>query len=166
MQEENLKQLVAQGLHAMHAGGEVAAKATSDIQNDASHPDLKEALKQGEQTSKQWQQRLEQAIQKVGGDGPSENPVLEAHYEVSKRIRGEAPSDDARDLGIVAAGQMALHYWIATFGTMKAYTERLGMDDVSSDLARCAKEAGESDEAHTRLAKQIMDGQGGQAQAA
>lgn len=165
MQEENLKGLVSQGLHAMHAGGEVAAKATDDIQNDASHPDLKDALRQGEETSKQWQQRLKSAIEKVGGDGPSENPILKAHYEVSERIRGEAPSDDARDLGIIAQGQMALHYWIATFGTMKTYADRLGMDDVASDMSKCADEAGEADEKHTQLAHAILGG-GQQAQAA
>jgi ferritin-like metal-binding protein YciE len=160
MEEKNLKGLIAQGLNAMHAGGEVAARAAGSIHDDASHPDLKQALERGQETSKGWQQRLEAAIEEADakGQGPSDNPVLEAHFEEAKRIRGQAPSDDARDLGIIAAGQQALHYWIATFGTMKAYAGELGMDDVAEDMAACAKEAGEADKQHTELAAKIMSG--------
>lgn len=160
MEQQNLERLVTQGLNAMHAGGEVAKKAAGSIQDDASDPQLSQALEQGQQTSAQWQQRLEQAMQKAGGQGgPNDNPVLEAHFEEAKRIRSEAPSDDARDLGIIAAGQQALHYWIASFGTMRSYTAQLGMDDVASDMDACAKEAGEADEKHTQLARRIMGSQ-------
>lgn len=47
MNNDALKTLVAQGLAAMTNGGKVAAQATNEIRNDAYHPDLKAALKQG-----------------------------------------------------------------------------------------------------------------------
>ncbi|MBK3400860.1 hypothetical protein [Methylobacterium ajmalii] len=47
MNNNALKTLVAQGLAAMTNGGNVAAQATDEIRNDAYHPDLKAALKQG-----------------------------------------------------------------------------------------------------------------------
>lgn len=133
MADDNLKQLVSQGLAAMKAGSDVAARATDEISNDATNPALKSALEEGYTTSKQWAERINRALQQVGG-GEQDNPILEAHYEVSRRIRGQAPDDTSRDLGIVASGQLALHYWIAAFGTMANYANKLGLEDVGRDM--------------------------------
>jgi hypothetical protein len=59
MADQELKTLVAQGLQALKAGGEVAKKATAEIQADASHPELQAALQQGDKTSEQWAQRVD-----------------------------------------------------------------------------------------------------------
>jgi ferritin-like metal-binding protein YciE len=156
MADDNLKQLVAQGLAAMHAGSQVAAKATDEITGDTRHPALREALQQGNEQSKQWAERIDRARRQAGGDGPNDNPVLEAHYEVSRRIRGQAPDDTTRDLGIIAAGQLALHYWIAAFGTMANYANKLGMEDVGRDMKQSADEAKQADEKHTQIAEQLL----------
>lgn len=161
MNDQNLKTLVAQGLQAMRAGGEVARKAQDSILDAASHPDLKSALQEGQKTAERWQSTIDGALSSMGAtdvDGPDDNPVLDAHFEVAMRIREHAKDDAARDLGIVAAGQMALHYWIASFGTMAAYTDRIGESEVARDMSACAEEAGQADEAHTELASKIMQG--------
>lgn len=156
MADDNLKTLVSQGLSAMKAGGEVAAKATDEISNDVSHPDLKAALEQGNRTSQQWADRIARAQQQAGEGGANDNPVLEAHYEVSRRIRGQAPDATSRDLGIIASGQLALHYWIASFGTMANYTRQLGMEDVARDMKTSADEAKQADDQHTQLAERLL----------
>lgn len=157
MANDNLKTLVTQGLSAMKAGSDVAAKATDEISNDASHPDLKSALERGNQTSKEWADRIDRAVQQAGGGGQQDNPVLEAHYEVSRRIRQQAPDEQSRDLGIIASGQLALHYWIAAFGTMANYARQLGMDDVARDMKTSADEAKQADEKHTQIAETLLN---------
>ena len=152
---DNLNTLVSQGLSAMKAGSAVAAKATDEIGNDATHPDLKAALDEGNRTSKQWADRIDRALQQAGGD-QQDNPILEAHYEVSRRIRQQAPDDQSRDLGIIASGQLALHYWIAAFGTMASYTKKLGMNEAAADMKSSADEAKQADEKHTALAEQLL----------
>lgn len=157
MADDNLKALIAQGLTAMHAGTRVAEGATQEIQNDASHPELKQALEQGSQQSKQWAQRIEQALGEVGGPtGENNNPVLEAHYEVSKRIRAQAADDGSRDLGIIAAGQLALHYWIAAFGTMRNYCEKSGMTEAAQNFRQCVTEAEQADQRHNEIAEALL----------
>lgn len=156
MDNEALKKLVAQGLAAMQTGSDVAAKATSEIQNDAKHPDLKSALEVGNKVSEQWKSRISQAVQSAGGSGEQKNPILEAHFQVSKLIRQQAPDDTSRDLGIIASGQLALHYWIAAFGTMASYTKQLGMEDVAAEMKKSANEAKQGDERHTEIAKSIL----------
>lgn len=156
MANESLKALIQQGLAAMKEGSKIAAEATEDLDDDVTNPQLKAALEQGNQQSKQWAERIERSFEAAGGKGDEENPILEANYKISKRIRGEAPDDYSRDLGIIAAGQNALHYWIASFGTIGAYAEQAGLSQVAQDLRACLQEAKQADEQHTQIAKQIM----------
>ena len=156
MTDDDLKTLVAQGLSAMKAGSAVAAKATDEISKDASHPALKEALEHGNRTSKQWSERIDRAVQQVGGGSEQENLILQAHYDVSKKIREVATDPTSRDLGIVASGQLALHYWVAAFGTMASYTKKLGMADVAGEMKSCADEAKQGDEKHTEIATALL----------
>ncbi|MER2250470.1 DUF892 family protein [Methylorubrum podarium] len=156
MNDDALKTLVAQGLAAMKNGGKVAAAATDEIRNDARHPDLKAALEQGNTTAQQWAQRIDQALQQVGGSGEQKNPVLEGLYEVSRQIRQQAPDDASRDLGIIANGQLALHYWIAAFGTIRAYAEHLGESKTARAMQTSLDEAKAADEQHNTIARTIM----------
>ena len=89
-------------------------------------------------------------------DGPDGNPVLEAQHEVATRIRDAAEDNTVRDLGIVAAGQQALHYWIASFGTMAAYAKAVDMVDVASQMGGCLADAKRADDAHTELATKLL----------
>lgn len=74
---------------------------------------MKEASEKGNQTSKQWAERVDQALAKAGTSGPQCNEILQAHYDVSRKICQQVPDDDARDLGIIAGGQLASHHWRA-----------------------------------------------------
>ena len=156
MANDQLKELIKQGLSALKAGSKVAAGATDEIQNDAHNPDLKAALDQGNKTSKQWAARIDRALEEAGGGDEQQNPILEAHYEVSKRIRQNAPDDYSRDLGIIAAGQLALHYWIASFGTLRTYAGQVGLSQTEQEFQTALDEAKQADEQHTKLAQQIM----------
>lgn len=156
MANENLKPLISQGLSAMRAGSDAAARATEEISKDATHPELKAALLEGNQISREWAGRIERASGVAGDGGQGDNPVLEALYEVSRRIRQQAPDDTSRDLGIIASGQIALHYWIAAFGTVAEYSGQVGMTDAARDLNACVQEAKDADGKYTRLARKLL----------
>ncbi len=156
MNTEDLKQLIKGGLAAQQAGSKVAAKATDDIQDDATNTELKTMLQRGNDTAKQWQQRIERAINEAGGVDDEDNEILEAHYEVSKEIRGQADTKEVRDLGIIASGQLALHYWVASFGTVASYAEAAGLSQTAQELHRSADEAKQADEQYTALAKRLL----------
>lgn len=138
----------------------MAKKATAEIQADASHPELQAALQQGNKTSEQWAQRVEKALAETGGAEDTGNPILEAHYQVSKEIRRKAPDAMSRDLGIVAAGQLALHYWIAAFGTLGNYAAKLGLAETERSMRTSLDEAKQADQQHTAIAEKML-AQGG-----
>lgn len=156
MNTEDLKQLIQDGLAAQQAGSQVAAKATDEILQDATHPALRQALEQGNATAKEWASRIERAIAEVGGGDKQTNEILEAHYEVSKQIRAKATTDAVRDLGIIASGQLALHYWIASFGTVASYAASAGFTQTEQELKASVQEAKQADEQHTDIAQQIL----------
>jgi len=160
MKTDDLKQLIKDGLSAQQAGSQVAAKATDEILNDATHPELKAALQEGNETAKKWAQRIEQALAEVGGAESQNNEILEAHYRVSKEIRAKAESDTTRDLGIIASGQMALHYWIASFGTVASYAASAGLTETEQNLKASVQEAKQADDKHTDIAQRILAEQG------
>lgn len=154
--EQSLKQLIKDGLAAMKTGSEMAAKATDAINNAAKDQKLKEALKKGNETSKKWSERIEKGLQEVGTGGQKDNPIIEGIGKVNQNILSSAPDDYSRDLGIIAGGQLAIHYWIAAFGTMASYTGQAGMNETQKAMKTCADEAKEADEEHTKIAKEIM----------
>lgn len=159
MNQDSLKELVKKGLSAMKAGSAVAERATSEIQNDATNEQLRESLREGNERSQQWAQRIDRALQEAGGQADQSNAILEAHYKVSKEIREQAEDEYSRDLGIIASGQMAIHYWIASFGTIRTYAEQLGLEETARAMESCVEEAKATDKLMTDLAAEIMGGQ-------
>ena len=157
MANEQLKQLIKDGLSAMKTGSEMAAKATDAISNAAKDDKLKNALKEGNETSKKWAERIDKALQEAGGGDKKDNPIIEGIGKVNENILNSAPDDYSRDLGIIAGGQLAIHYWIAAFGTMASYTEAAGMTEAQKAMKTSAEEAKEADEQHTKIAKEIIE---------
>ncbi len=156
MNEDNLRQLLADGLPALKAGGRIAASSADEIKSSASDSELKSLLETGSETSQEWQARVKRAMDEVGASGEGENPIMRAHYDVSKQIREAAPDDQVKDLGIIASGQLVLHYWIAAFGTMAAYAKQLNLEQTKQEMGESMEEAKRADEAHTQLAERIM----------
>ncbi|MGI4021696.1 MAG: DUF892 family protein [Janthinobacterium lividum] len=156
MENQNLKELIKKGFAAMKAGSKVAAEATDEIQNDVKNEELKNMLQQGNEQSKVWAQRIDRSLEEAGGGAEQENAILKAHYQVSKEIRRLAADDDSRDLGIIASGQMALHYWIASFGTQASYAAATGLDKAQQEMQACLDEAKQADEKFTQIAKSIL----------
>lgn len=82
MENQNLKELIKQGFAAMKVGSKVAAEATDEIQNDVKNEELKSALKQGNEQSKVWAQRIDRGLEEAGGSADQEN---ETAFPTKKR---------------------------------------------------------------------------------
>ncbi len=81
----------------------MAKQATAELQRDVRHPELQAALQEGTKTSEQWARRIDKAVAETGSTEDTGNPILEAHFEVGRKIRQTAQDDMSRDLGIIAA---------------------------------------------------------------
>jgi ferritin-like metal-binding protein YciE len=156
MEQQGLKELIKNGFAAMKAGSKVAEEATGEIQSDAKNEQLRDALQQGNERSKVWAERIDRSLEEAGGTADQDNEILKAHYQVSKQIRQQAADDDSRDLGIIASGQMSLHYWIAAFGTQVSYAEATGLTEAQQQRQACLDEAKQADLNLSDIARSII----------
>ena len=153
----DVKAMLLDAVVAVQAASASGKHATSKIEEQASDPALKTLLQQGSRHAQGWQERLSTASRTLGGTqaGAEGNPIIDAIQQVGGKIIGSTTDPAARDLGIIASGQLALHYYIAAFGTMAAYARMLGMEDVAQSLHACLDEAKQGDEWYTELAGKI-----------
>lgn len=149
--------MLQDAIMAMQAASASGREATSRIAEQANHPELKELLRDGARHSETWRERLSQAAGEVGASQSATggNPVIDAIQQVGGKIIQKAEDPTARDLGIIASGQLAAHYYIAAFGTMAEYAKMLGMPGVAKTIHHCLQEAKQGDERYTELAARI-----------
>ncbi len=153
----DVKTMLQDAISAVQAASMSGKDVTVKIQEQASDSALKELLQHGSKHAETWQERLAAASQKMGAApvATQSNPIIDAIQQVGGKIIGKATDSTARDLGIIASGQLALHYYIAAFGTMASYAQMLGMEEVAKSLHTCLQEAKQGDERYTELAGKI-----------
>jgi ferritin-like metal-binding protein YciE len=79
--------------------------------------------------------------------------ITDEGAEIMKEYKG-APSLDA---GLLAAAQAVEHYEISRYGTLKAWAEKLGLDDAAELLAETLEEEKATDEALTEIAESAVN---------
>lgn len=141
MNGTELRLLAARELSFMKAGLDITAAALEPIRRDTSHPALRIALEKGGRALSEWNLRIGRAIEQIGSMDEVKHSLLWTHYDMSRERRAHAASSTARDLTIVADGQVALHYWIAAFSTMAHYARVLGLENTASEMQASAEEA-------------------------
>ena len=153
----DVRTMLLDAIVAVQAASASGKSATVKIEEQASDPALKDLLRQGSRHAEEWRERLSAASQMLGGTQAAAegNPIIDAIQQVGGKIISKATDATARDLGIIASGQLALHYYIAAFGTMAAYAQMLGMDEVAQPLHACLDEAKRGDARYTELADRL-----------
>ena len=150
--------MLQDAIMAVQAASASGQETTGKIAGQANHPELKALLEHGSSYAATWRERLAQLARKVGAPEQAAsmgNPIIDAIQKAGGLIIHKASDATARDLGVIASGQLALHYYIAAFGTMAAYAKMLGMPEVAEVLAKCLAEARQGDERYTELAAKI-----------
>ena len=68
-------------------------------------------------------------------------------------------TSDARDAGIIASGQIALHYHTAAYGTLRSFADALGNQEASQLMQQTLDERTQQDQDMPRLAEQVVNPQ-------
>ena len=97
------------------------------------------------------------------------HPAVERGAEVLRRVVARAlegaeimeeyKASPALDAGLLAAAQAVEHYEISRYGTLIAWAEELGLDDIVSLLEDTLEEEEATDEALTEIAKTAINQQ-------
>ena len=116
--------------------------------------DLRAAFEKHEGETKDQVERLEQVFEIIkqparGKTCDAINGIIDESKEVMKEFKGSA----ALDAGLLASTQAVEHYEISRYGTLKAWAEKLDLQEAVSLLDETLEEEKKTDDALTELAK-------------
>ena len=152
---------MVQGLQAVYDAEQQGVEGAQGIADAVTSPELKQEMQQGlDQTRNNLIPRLEQALEQAGaGTERVPNEIMKGILSVGKKIQTETSEPAVRDAGIIASAQIAMHYYIAAYGTLGAHAQTLGVTEVAQLCEQTVKEFKERDEKLTKIAEQVVNQQ-------
>jgi ferritin-like metal-binding protein YciE len=128
---KTMDDLLLHGLQDICYAEQQITKALPKMIDQATNSDLTRGLKLHlEETNKQIE-RLEQVFKKLGKQpSGTDCPAIDGLIKESDETAGEIDDKSVLDAAIVANAQAVEHYEIARYGTLIAWAEELGHDDI------------------------------------
>ncbi len=155
---QGLQELMVQGLQAVYDAEQQGLRAAPAIAERATDSELRQKLDERTRRGQEQIGRLEQAIRAAGAEpGGEPNQIAQGILATADKIMNETQDPDARDAGIIASAQIALHYHMAAYGTLRSYADALGNAEVSRQLQETLDERKQQDQDMTRLAERVVN---------
>jgi ferritin-like metal-binding protein YciE len=128
---KTMDDMLLHGLQDIYYAEQQITKALPKMIDQASNRDLAQGLRAHlEETGKQIG-RLEQVFKKLGKEpSGTDCPAIDGLIKESNETSSEIEDKSVLDAAIVANAQAVEHYEIARYGTLIAWAEELGHDDV------------------------------------
>jgi ferritin-like metal-binding protein YciE len=120
--------------------------------------ELKNAFEKHLKETKEHVERLQRVFAAIdkkpqGKTCEAINGITEEGAEIIREYKGSP----ALDAGILAAAQAVEHYEISRYGTLKTWAEELGLNDAVELLDQTLAEERATDEALTKVAKEVVN---------
>ena len=153
---DNLKDLYLDQLQDLYSADQQARDVTIELEKAATNPELKEALHRGHNGISAGMDVMAGLVRNHGQEPGQEKChgmaglVREARAHALEESFGD---DDVRDAMIITQYQRMAHYAIAGYGCLKAFAERLGLDQDIELLDKHLSNTYDGDEKMTALAK-------------
>ncbi len=129
-------------------------KALPSMIEKATDSQLKSGLRTHLEETKGQIQRLEKVFQALGQNAQGVDcPAIDGLIEEAEDVAGEVEDKQVLDAAIIAAAQAVEHYEIARYGTLIAWAEQLGHQQVLSHLQKILDEEKATDKKLTMLAE-------------
>ncbi len=128
---QTMDDLLLHGLQDIYYAEQQITKALPKMIDQATNRDLAAGLKLHlDETNKQIG-RLEQVFEKLGkAPSGTDCPAIDGLIKESDETAGEIEDKSVLDAAIIANAQAVEHYEIARYGTLIAWAEALGHDDI------------------------------------
>jgi len=128
---ETMDDLLSHGLKDIYYAENRIVKALPSLIDKATNRDLTKGLKDHLEETKQQVGRLDQVFRKLGQEPEGVKcPAIDGLISEADDLAGEVADKDVLDAAIVGAAQSVEHYEIARYGTLIAWAEALGHDDI------------------------------------
>jgi len=133
-------------------------KALPKMAKTATNEDLRTCFEEHLAETETQVGRIEQMFEALGKPAKAKKcPAIDGILEEGKEIMEEFADDAALDAGLVSAAQKVEHYEITSYGSMKAWAEQLGLEDLVSLIDETLEEEKAADEKLTEIAESVVN---------
>ena len=106
-------------------------KSLPKLIEKATNRDLTKGLKDHLEETKNQVARLDQVFKKLGQDPQGvQCPAIDGLISEADEVAGEVADKEVLDAAIIGSAQAVEHYEIARYGTLIAWAESVGHDDI------------------------------------
>ena len=128
---QTMDDLLLHGLKDIYYAENQIVKALPKLIDVATNRDLSKGLRDHLEETKGQITRLDQVFKKVGQEPQGVKcPAIDGLITEADEVAGEVADKGVLDAAIVGAAQSVEHYEIARYGTLIAWAESLGHDDI------------------------------------
>ena len=156
MKPNSLHELYVEQLKDLYDAEQQIIKALPEMIEAATSTDLKDALSQHLEITREQANRIENIFGELG-----EKPKgakckgMQGVIAEGDDLVGDIKDPDLRDAAIIAAAQRVEHYEMAGYGTARSYAELLEEENSAQLLQQTLDEEREADQKLTGLAARI-----------
>ena len=152
----SLRDLYVEQLRDLYDGENQIIKALPKMIESTESEELRSALEEHLEITRQQAQRLETIFEGLGENAKGEKcKGMEGIIKEGSEVVKEDMSDTVKDAAIIAAAQRVEHYEIAGYGTVRTYADLLGEEQAVELLQQTLDEEKEADEKLSQLAEEI-----------
>ena len=128
---QTMDDLLLHGLKDIYYAENQIMKSLPKLIEKATNRELSKGLKDHLEETKNQIARLDQVFQKLGEKPQGVKcPAIDGLISEADDVAGEVEDKDVLDAAIVGAAQSVEHYEIARYGTLIAWAELVGQDDI------------------------------------
>ena len=128
---QTMNDLLLHGLKDIYYAENQIVKSLPSLIDKATNRDLSKGLRDHLEETKKQITRLDQVFQKLGQKPQAvQCPAIDGLISEAAEVAGEVADKEVLDAAIVGAAQSVEHYEIARYGTLIAWAEALGHDDL------------------------------------
>jgi ferritin-like metal-binding protein YciE len=129
---QTMDDLLLHGLQDIYYAENQIVKALPKLIDKSTNRDLTKGLKDHLEETKNQITRLDQVFAKLGEKPKGVKcPAIDGLIAEADELAGEVADKDVLDAGIVGSAQSVEHYEIARYGTLIAWAEAVGHDDIT-----------------------------------
>lgn len=149
-----LEDLYMDLLKDLYSAEKQLVKALPKMAKNSQASDLQQAFQEHLRQTEGHVERIERIFSEMGGSPRGKKCVgMEGLIEEGNELLKEDAEPEVRDAGLIAAAQKVEHYEIASYGTARAWAQRLGYDRAAQLLQETLEEESMANEKLTQIAE-------------
>jgi ferritin-like metal-binding protein YciE len=139
-------------------------KALPSMVDKATDPDLKQGFADHLEETRMHVARLDDIFQMLDETAKTVAcPAIDGILKEANEIAGDIDDKNVLDAALIMAAQAVEHYEITRYGTLVAWANQLGRDDVAEALEQTLDEEKAADEKLTMLAERNINAEAAEA---